>query len=98
MPRRFLPPSKQLMAKTRAGTALVSRDFYLDPPDLVAQKMLGKLLVRGDMVGRIVEVEAYFGEADAASHAFPARRQETLCSSDRRATPTSTSSTACIFA
>jgi DNA-3-methyladenine glycosylase len=65
-----LPPSKQLMAKTRAGTTLVSRDFYLDPPDLVAQKLLGKLLVRGDMVGRIVEVEAYFGEADAAAHSF----------------------------
>ena len=73
MPRRFLPPSKQLMAKTRTGTALVSRDFYLDPPDLVAQKMLGKLLVRGDMVGRVVEVEAYFGEADAASHSFPGK-------------------------
>ena len=52
---------------------MVPRDFYLDPPDLVAQKLLGKLLVRGDMVGRIVEVEAYFGEADAASHAFPGK-------------------------
>jgi DNA-3-methyladenine glycosylase len=58
------------MARARAGTTLVSRDFYLDPPDLVAQKLLGKLLVRGEMVGRIVEVEAYFGEADAAAHAF----------------------------
>src|SRR5580704_9781370 len=52
---------------------IVPRDFYLDPPDRVAQKLLGKLLVRGDMVGRIVEVEAYFGEADAASHAFPGK-------------------------
>jgi len=52
---------------------IVPRDFYLDPPDLVAQKLLGKLLIRGDMVGRIVEVEAYFGEADAASHAFPGK-------------------------
>jgi DNA-3-methyladenine glycosylase len=40
---------------------------------VVGQKLLGKLLVRGDMVGRIVEVEAYFGEADAASHAFPGK-------------------------
>src|ERR1700730_3384371 len=73
MPRRFLPPSKPLMVRTRAGAAVVARDFYLDPPDLVAQKLLGKLLVRGDMVGRIVEVEAYFGEADSASHAFPGK-------------------------
>ncbi len=73
MPRRFLPPSKPLVARTRAGAAVVPRDFYLDPPDLVARKLLGKLLVRGEMVGRIVEVEAYFGEADAASHAFPGK-------------------------
>ena len=73
MPRRFSPPSKPLVARTRAGSAVVSRDFYLDPPDLVARKLLGKLLVRGEMVGRIVEVEAYFGEADAASHAFPGK-------------------------
>jgi DNA-3-methyladenine glycosylase len=73
MPRRFLPPSKPLVVRTRAGAAVVPRDFYLDPPGLVAQKLLGKLLVRGEMVGRIVEVEAYFGEADAASHAFPGK-------------------------
>ncbi|HET6219845.1 MAG TPA: DNA-3-methyladenine glycosylase, partial [Acidobacteriaceae bacterium] len=63
------------MARVCAGATLLSRGFYLDPPDLVAQKLLGKLLVRwgtkGEtMVGRIVEVEAYFGEADAAAHAF----------------------------
>ena len=55
--------------------ALISREFYLDPPDLVARKLLGKLLVRGGaagegMVGRIVEVEAYFGESDPAAHSF----------------------------
>ena len=61
------------MARTCEGAALVPRDFYLDSPDLVAQKLLGKLLVRGEMVGRIVEVEAYFGEADPASHAFPGK-------------------------
>jgi DNA-3-methyladenine glycosylase len=60
------------MPRSRAAT-LVSRNFYLDSPDLVAQKLLGKLLVRGEMAGRIVEVEAYFGEADAASHAFPGK-------------------------
>jgi DNA-3-methyladenine glycosylase len=58
-----------------AGGALISREFYLDPPDLVARKLLGKLLVRnggaeGTMIGRIVEVEAYFGESDPAAHSF----------------------------
>jgi DNA-3-methyladenine glycosylase len=57
------------MAKL-AGTSLVPRDFYLDTPDVVSQKLLGKLLVRGRLVGRIVEVEAYFGESDPAAHSF----------------------------
>jgi DNA-3-methyladenine glycosylase len=61
------------MAKASAGAAIVPRAFYLDPPDLVAQKLLGKLLVRGAKVGRIVEVEAYFGESDPASHSFPGK-------------------------
>ncbi len=34
------------MARTCEGAALISREFYLDPPDLVARKLLGKLLVR----------------------------------------------------
>jgi len=68
-----LPLSKQHVARTGKKAALVPRDFYLDSPDLVAQKLLGKLLVRGEMVGRIVEVEAYFGEADPASHSFPGK-------------------------
>jgi DNA-3-methyladenine glycosylase len=68
-----LPLSKQHVAKAGKKAALVPRDFYLDSPDLVAQKLLGKLLVRGEMVGRIVEVEAYFGEADPASHSFPGK-------------------------
>jgi DNA-3-methyladenine glycosylase len=58
------------MASARVEATLVSREFYPDSPDLVARKLLGKLLVRGGRVGRIVEVEAYFGESDAAAHAF----------------------------
>jgi DNA-3-methyladenine glycosylase len=68
MLKKSLPRSRRRMAK-RAGT-LVPRDFYLDSPDLVSQKLLGKLLVRGKLVGRIVEVEAYFGESDPAAHSF----------------------------
>jgi DNA-3-methyladenine glycosylase len=58
------------MPKSAETAALVPRRLYLDSPDRVARKLLGKLLVRGERVGRIVEVEAYFGEADAASHSF----------------------------
>jgi DNA-3-methyladenine glycosylase len=56
----------------KVASRLVPRNFYLDPPDVVARKLLGKLLVRPSegMAGRIVEVEAYFGELDPASHSF----------------------------
>lgn len=74
MPKRYLQPSKPQMADTLAcgqGT-LVPRSFYLDPPDVVARKLLGKLLVRAGqpMAGRIVELEAYFGASDPAAHSF----------------------------
>jgi DNA-3-methyladenine glycosylase len=69
-----LPPLKPQMPKTSPcpPATLVRRRLFRDPPDVVAQKLLGKLLVRrGEpMVGRIVEVEAYFGQLDPASHSF----------------------------
>lgn len=53
---------------------ILPRAFYLDPPDVVARGLLGKLLVRRyeakRLAGRIVEVEAYFGIDDPAAHAF----------------------------
>lgn len=53
---------------------LIPRSFYNGPPDEVGRKLLGKLIVRpldGErLVGRIVELEAYFGLDDPAAHAF----------------------------
>src|SRR5271156_225843 len=68
--RKKFSQRSRLMAKASTGAAVVPRDFYQDSPDLVAQKLLGKLLVRGEKAGRIVEVEAYFGESDPAAHTF----------------------------
>ncbi|QHS53806.1 DNA-3-methyladenine glycosylase [Edaphobacter sp. 12200R-103] len=56
---------------------VLSSDFFLRSPDIVARDILGKVLVhrrRGERLsGRIVEVEAYLGLNDPASHAFRGR-------------------------
>jgi DNA-3-methyladenine glycosylase len=55
----------------------LGRPFFARPPRRVARELLGKVLVRsrGDgeprLTARIVEVEAYLGEKDPASHAYP---------------------------
>ena len=51
------------------------RKFYERDPRVVAQELLGKVLLRRIsqkkiVAGRIVEVEAYLGRSDAAAHAF----------------------------
>ena len=46
------------------------REFFAADSRELAPHLLNKLLVRGERVGRIVEVEAYAGAADPASHAF----------------------------
>lgn len=62
-----------------ARLAILPREFYLHPPDVVAQGLLGKLLVRryeGErLAGRIVELEAYLGLDDPAAHAFAGKTE-----------------------
>ncbi len=49
------------------------RSFFGADSRELAPLLLNKLLARGGRVGRIVEVEAYAGAADPASHAFRGR-------------------------
>lgn len=51
----------------------LARSFYARDTHVVAKDLLGKLLVRRwrgkEIIGRILEVESYIGEDDAACHA-----------------------------
>ena len=58
---------------------LLPRSFYLDSPDVVARKLLGKLITRRldgqSLTGRIVELEAYLGLDDPAAHAYSGKTE-----------------------
>jgi DNA-3-methyladenine glycosylase len=55
----------------------LAREFYDRDPRRVSRELLGKVLVRKEgrqlRSARIVEVEAYLGENDPASHSFAGR-------------------------
>jgi DNA-3-methyladenine glycosylase len=67
------------IAKIRNSSALVplTSKFYARDPRAVSRGLLGKVLVRRQhrklLTARIVEVEAYLGENDPASHSFSGR-------------------------
>ena len=71
-------------ATRRRRVDTLPRRFYARPPVVVARALLGRLLVcdlgRTRVAGRIVEVEAYGGARDPASHAFrgPTARNRTM--------------------
>ena len=48
---------------------LLERPFFIRPCADLARDLLGRHLVRGSVVLRITEVEAYLGPEDSASHA-----------------------------
>ncbi len=68
-----------LLRLTRLG-----KEFYLNRPERVARELLGKLLIRRldgeNLIGRIVETEAYLGASDPASHSFrgPTARNQVM--------------------
>jgi DNA-3-methyladenine glycosylase len=55
----------------------VERSDLARGPLAVAPWLLNKLVVHGERTGRIVEVEAYHGANDAASHAYRGRTPRT---------------------
>ena len=67
------------IAKNRNSSPLnpLPADFYERDPRVVSRELLGKVLVRRQhrklLTARIVEVEAYLGVDDPASHSFSGR-------------------------
>lgn len=58
----------------------LEREFFLKDTKTVAKKLLGSYLVRkssiGIMIGKILEVEAYLGPYDKASHSYNYKKSD----------------------
>ena len=58
----------------------LTREFFLRDTTTVAKDLLGKYLVRrtlsGDIIGKIIEVEAYLGPTDKACHCYNYKKTE----------------------
>jgi len=80
---RSIPARPTSTATLRYGPRL-PRSFYARPTLVVARELLGKVLLydgpQGRRAARLVEVEAYHGNRDPASHAFrgPTPRTEVM--------------------
>jgi DNA-3-methyladenine glycosylase len=81
--RELRMPDKNFLAKLQKPK-LLDPAFYNRDPREVASDLLGKVLLRREgrnsRAGRIVELEAYLGNADPAAHAFvgKTKRNEVL--------------------
>lgn len=68
-------------AELYATTQQLSRSFFARGTEEVARDLLGTVLVHdspdGVLAGRIVEVEAYLGQGDAAAHSTAGRTERT---------------------
>lgn len=68
-------------AELFATTQQLSRSFFARGTEEVARDLLGTVLVHdspdGVLAGRIVEVEAYLGQGDAAAHSTAGRTERT---------------------
>jgi len=66
--------ASEVVARAQANHRRIGRAFFGRSPDVVARQLLGKVLrhkYKGEWLsGRIVEVEAYLGLNDPASHTF----------------------------
>ena len=58
----------------------LTREFFIRDTKTVAKDLLGKYLVRktlsGDIIGKIIEVEAYLGPNDKACHCYNYKKTE----------------------